>query len=532
MQKIQFLENEVYNCFTLCKALDQVNPKAFVEEGPHNFSCLSYTNHEDKDGRFIIAVSEETKKIYLAIKGTVNIENWKENLNICPCMEGHGVVHSGWYLRSKNVPIRYIIKYCETFDYQPIITGHSLGGAVAQLICTNLLIESNRIVQLRKTACVTFGAPASMGVKYSNSMNSQYNDHFLNIIKDSDPVPRILTWLHEMIVELVDMFNRKQSKIESAMRSVLDVLGKFEKISHLLSVGLKLKSTIQSAVEGVLKIAADVLNYVPVGNHYVIYTGTSELRSEMKKPNKVYLSKKEGYEFRIIDIPEHGLETYDRDLSKILQELSPDKQKSKIKFLNYLPNITKIEFEHLAEGGKIRVYGTDIYLFKVINIYGVKINVRNIYGETIEERISGKDYSTIRKEIRDRSVISCTAFTFLDNIERSYSNIDQSMGKTNRIDIIEHSELFQMAFHMYIFSSNVDLKEDFRGFIKELFSCIPLQYGVYFEDLNNKITDEALNLLNSDTKKSRSERIKKIKDMSFDSRNFVTTSLSSPMWSL
>lgn len=136
--------------------------------------------------------------IIVAFRGTNNIEDWKKNLRFSPNMEfcmqdGSGskvhngfsrTVHEGW--KDLLVDLQYLIKNSfDKKDWKILLTGHSLGGALAILTAyrLNSLSEFNSRIQ----SVYTYGAPRVGDQTFKNSYRvAHYRFEYGN-----DPIPTL-----------------------------------------------------------------------------------------------------------------------------------------------------------------------------------------------------------------------------------------------------------------------------------------------------------------------------------------------------
>ena len=141
--------------------------KGYLQRMRHRFTRLSISRTlEDghsagTQGRFVVAeieVDDDEKYVLLAIRGSVTKEDWKANMQAWPGLlqSGGACVHKGWYLRSLELPERYLLQKAHD-GYLPVVTGHSLGGAVAHLTARKLIGEG--LMAGSKACAVASSAP-------------------------------------------------------------------------------------------------------------------------------------------------------------------------------------------------------------------------------------------------------------------------------------------------------------------------------------------------------------------------------------
>jgi len=140
-----------------------------------------------------IGILPSTKTIYITFRGSSSIRNWIEDVEIkkvdyttfptCNCKVHKGFYHSTLGIidqiseKIKLLKLRY-------FDYNIIVTGHSYGAAVSQLIAMELLslgIESS---------VYNFGQPRIGDSVYASFVNSQLKNLW-RVVHNKDIVPHV-----------------------------------------------------------------------------------------------------------------------------------------------------------------------------------------------------------------------------------------------------------------------------------------------------------------------------------------------------
>jgi hypothetical protein len=117
---------------------------------------------------WLIAQSEDGKCLFLAFRGSVTLENWKGNMTCAakPIAKGIGVLGHDYVLQTANVITGQLSQWLQ--DNRQIVsnvrsivlTGHSLGGAVALTVRGLALEWENSLENSVELDVVTFGAPA------------------------------------------------------------------------------------------------------------------------------------------------------------------------------------------------------------------------------------------------------------------------------------------------------------------------------------------------------------------------------------
>lgn len=138
-----------------------------------------------------VAADHTNKLIVVAFRGSASIQNWIANFDItavptdlCPGCTAHKGFWTSWTEARKSV-LDAIKTSCKTNpDYALVLTGHSLGGAIASLAAA----------ELRKSgysaALYTYGAPRFASSRLSDFISGQTGGNY-RITHYNDPVPRL-----------------------------------------------------------------------------------------------------------------------------------------------------------------------------------------------------------------------------------------------------------------------------------------------------------------------------------------------------
>lgn len=94
-----------------------------------------------------------------------------------------------------------------------VVCGHSVGGAVAQLVMLRLQhmlnVTNSPKAKKARLHCVTFGAPMVASKALAAKVTGNTADSILNIVGNTDPVPLMLS--HKCIYSTVDKWRRSMS---------------------------------------------------------------------------------------------------------------------------------------------------------------------------------------------------------------------------------------------------------------------------------------------------------------------------------
>lgn len=171
------------------------NYETMVLSGPATRFVVSNVLYDVRtDLQGYIGVLPTSKTIYVVFRGSVSLLNWIDDLKIkkipydsypkCNC-----TVHDGFYTTTIHLissivnNIRILQK---KYNYKKVIvTGHSLGGAIAQLVMMELKLY--RIV----STVYNFGQPRVGDFDYSNFVTMYTNDKLYRFTHYKDMVPHI-----------------------------------------------------------------------------------------------------------------------------------------------------------------------------------------------------------------------------------------------------------------------------------------------------------------------------------------------------
>jgi triacylglycerol lipase len=139
-------------------------------------------NHETDTQGFIAADEHCT---VLVLRGTSNLRDLVRDVCVRKrrCSFAHGCVHRGFLMAWESVrhDVRDVL--CELAPRPLFITGHSLGGALAQLAGVDLGYAR---------AIYTFGQPRVGNADFARSTNALC--HLWRVVHEEDPVARVPLW--------------------------------------------------------------------------------------------------------------------------------------------------------------------------------------------------------------------------------------------------------------------------------------------------------------------------------------------------
>ena len=135
--------------------------------------------------------------VYVTFRGTSSLKDALDDLDIKRTrVSGKIKVHKGFYKQFQSVQIKItkiLLKLTENAS-RIIFTGHSLGGALAQIAAAYY----GDVLEDIFVTCYTFGSPR-VGNKYFVEWFSKNVNEHVRVVNDNDPVPMIPTmfyWTH------------------------------------------------------------------------------------------------------------------------------------------------------------------------------------------------------------------------------------------------------------------------------------------------------------------------------------------------
>jgi len=129
-------------------------------------------------------IGERNNRIIIAIAGSDDLGDWRENFQIKTIKEIYRA-YKGFALPALNIfnKLQRVIKINNWKDKKVFITGHSRGGAIG--IILHRLIEDSGM----SVVTYTFGAPPSGGVRFKRNTKGIKDVYEFKI--NGDPVPKI-----------------------------------------------------------------------------------------------------------------------------------------------------------------------------------------------------------------------------------------------------------------------------------------------------------------------------------------------------
>ena len=250
--------------------------------------------------------------IFFAFRGTNTTEDLMANINVQPHFKFGGQLHSGFWNRATEVDIADIMEAVRTGRHV-VITGHSLGGAVAQLVMLRVLEEqavySNNLPGGQVT-CISFGAPLVMDKKATQYVVERgWDSKFFSLVNEDDIVPRAMLLKKEVF-----------KKVLIGMKAV-GLLSKAEALAQKLKDKLpwwgQIVAEIGSAAGGWYMEEA-LQSYQPFGHYLFLTAGRNIIHID---ESKVTLQMLQGVvDMRQEQVEQHSLLKYAAALRRLRKQ--------------------------------------------------------------------------------------------------------------------------------------------------------------------------------------------------------------------
>ncbi|KAL1796905.1 hypothetical protein ACET3X_005445 [Alternaria dauci] len=155
-------------------------------------TVIEYSRDETStDVTGFVAIDHTSKLIVVAFRGSQTIDAWRTNLDfgttktdICPDCTAHSGFWQSWK-DARDTVLPAVKQTSAAFpSYKIIVTGHSLGGAVATLAAASIR-NAGYIVAL-----YSYGAPRIGGSKISSYITNQAGGNY-RVTHWNDPVPKL-----------------------------------------------------------------------------------------------------------------------------------------------------------------------------------------------------------------------------------------------------------------------------------------------------------------------------------------------------
>ncbi|EAS02396.1 lipase family protein (macronuclear) [Tetrahymena thermophila SB210] len=160
----------------------------------HQNMAISQTVTTELQGQGYCGFVKDSQNIVISFRGSDNLRNWMSNLNCrkfnyqkcdkCNVHEGIYNIYSSFQNKLTECALNLIKQYPQA---SIIITGHSLGGALATLQAVDIKTQyPDYSIEL-----VTFGSPRVGNQKFSDYANNLLKNNSVRITNKKDVIPHL-----------------------------------------------------------------------------------------------------------------------------------------------------------------------------------------------------------------------------------------------------------------------------------------------------------------------------------------------------
>lgn len=169
---------------------------SFCKETNVALSSIQIFHDVGTDAFVFLGLDDTNSQIVVSFKGSKGIQTWIDDIKFAKTDRSFdGIdgcrVHSGFYDTFRSVEIgltaALIDLRAKNPTYQTVITGHSLGGALASLYSMSLAYEHN----ITDFKMYTFGAPRFGNQECVDAFKSKLDGALERVVHDHDIVPHL-----------------------------------------------------------------------------------------------------------------------------------------------------------------------------------------------------------------------------------------------------------------------------------------------------------------------------------------------------
>lgn len=451
----------------------------------HRFNKIFVSNLPEADGHFILAEEQNDEGIYtvfVSVRGSNNNHDWITNAQILPQFAGNSYVHSGWFSRTAQIPLGYLYERL-LGGAHVVVTGHSLGGAVAQLITNELLrkivLRSDASELKSRVRCISFAPPLVFTSAGAEMINRLFKDNFVHFIHPLDCVPKLLSWCNGALSTIFKDKNLNQNEsLKKMMTNIID--GFLPDVSDVSVWNILLKNVaLPTFTKIVAQSACDLFSYKPVGQYWLIgYKGecVSALADESLSSALSYESFRVTSDLRV----HHSMKgTYAAFIGGIFETFTSDPRYSQyVAALPAtlelpLPKIDAIILHKVPEKNEfnIQLKGSHLYAIRKVDMIDLRVcQIQNHFVNYDKELISESClrfskpgiFSVLTDPINDDETSKLSNSVMTSAFVRAFFNPEQLitlndviiMNESDPLDYCSFQELLIATLFMLLFSGH------------------------------------------------------------------------------
>ncbi|KAJ9049241.1 hypothetical protein DSO57_1026745 [Entomophthora muscae] len=189
-------------------------------------------------GRAVLLFDKHHNQIVLSYRGSLFLENWIQDFVflMTPVPYAKGVkIQLGFRQMHQKLYPDIIGPLREALDKYPdsklLVTGHSLGGALATVMASDLLHRD--VVHPRRLNVITFGEPRVGNLEFARWYNSQ-PAHITRVVNENDIVPHLDPAVFGYVNHVSEMYiqnNHSRICSTTALEDITCSLSRFPNLS-------------------------------------------------------------------------------------------------------------------------------------------------------------------------------------------------------------------------------------------------------------------------------------------------------------
>ena len=151
-----------------------------------NASGDAYNSSSFSSDTSHVLIIENSDKVILSFRGTKEPRDWITDAEFFRIKLNDNIeIHEGFYKSWLSIKLQ-ILDFVKTIDKPLYITGHSLGGALANICSWELSSQKIPFV-----GCITYGEPRSGNKTWIRQCDELFGERKIRLVNNVDIVPRI-----------------------------------------------------------------------------------------------------------------------------------------------------------------------------------------------------------------------------------------------------------------------------------------------------------------------------------------------------